>query len=173
VLVLGGSQGARQVNELVGAVLPGLRGRARVAHQTGPGREPCRPADEGYKGFEYVGAEMPDLLAAADVIVGRAGAGTIWEAVAAGKPMILIPLAAASRGDQLENARLLAEAGAAVCLAGDEATPDALMAALIPLLGSTEKRLAMAESGRLMAKPGAADAIAAIILDSIRKEGDA
>ncbi|MBU1081523.1 MAG: UDP-N-acetylglucosamine--N-acetylmuramyl-(pentapeptide) pyrophosphoryl-undecaprenol N-acetylglucosamine transferase, partial [Spirochaetes bacterium] len=73
VLVLGGSQGARQVNELVEAALPALRGLARVAHQAGPGNAPCRPADPDYKGFEYVSAEMPDLLAAADVIVGRAG----------------------------------------------------------------------------------------------------
>ena len=54
ILVLGGSQGARQINELIAAILPALAGKARVAHQTGPGNEPCRPADDGYHGFGFV-----------------------------------------------------------------------------------------------------------------------
>ena len=170
VLALGGSQGARQVNELVAAALPALAGKARVAHQTGPGNEPCRPADDGYKGFEFVNAELPDLYAAADVIVGRAGAGTLWEGAAASKPMVFIPLAgAASRGDQVENAELLAEAGAAVCLTGADATPDALVASLSRLLESPDERRAMAETARRMARPDAARTIADMILERIRE----
>ena len=78
ILVLGGSQGARQVNELIAAVLPALDGKARVAHQTGAGHEPCRPGEGSYYGFPFVRGEMPGLQAAADIIVGRAGAGTLW-----------------------------------------------------------------------------------------------
>jgi len=165
ILVLGGSQGARQINELMAAILPALAGKARVAHQTGPGNEPCRPADDGYHGFGFVNVELPHLLAAADIIVGRAGAGTIWESAAAGKAMVLIPLAgSASRGDQVENARLLAAAGAAVCLTGGDATADELLNRLMPLIDSSEKRLSMAAAARTIARPDAATAIADMIL---------
>jgi len=171
VLVLGGSQGARQVNELIAAILPGLNGLARVAHQTGPGHAPCRPADAGYKGFEFVRGEMADVLAAADIIVGRAGAGTLWEGAAAGKPMIFIPLAGSgSRGDQVDNAEMLAASGAAVCLTGTAATPEALLKALLPLTGSLEKRNKMASAAQKTARPDAASAIADLMLARIHKE---
>ena len=171
VLVLGGSQGARQVNELISTILPKLAGLARIAHQTGPGHEPSRPADSGYKGFAFVHGQMPDLLAAADIIVGRAGAGTLWEGAAAGKPMIFIPLAGSgSRGDQVDNAEMLAEAGAAVCLTGSAATPEALLEALLPLICSPEKRQAMSSAAQKTARPDAATAIAGMILKHIQKE---
>ncbi len=169
VLVLGGSQGARQVNELIAAILPELAGKARVAHQTGPGNAPVRPADGGYKGFEFVSDELPDLYAAADVIVGRAGAGTLWEGAASGKPMVFIPLGSGSRGDQVENARLLASRGGAVCLAGSDATPEALLAALEPLLSDPAARAAMAAAAGETARPDAAAAIAGMILDRVLK----
>jgi len=171
VLVLGGSQGARQVNELVAAILPVLDGKARIAHQTGPGHEPCRPADSGYKGFPFVSGEMPDLLAAADIIVGRAGAGTLWEGAAAGKPMVFVPLGGSgSRGDQVENAEMLADAGAALCLTGAAATPDALSAALLPLVESSAARRTMAEAARRLARPDAASVVADLIITRIWKD---
>lgn len=171
ILVLGGSQGARQVNELVSAVLPALEGKALVAHQTGAGNAPSRPADASYKGFEFVRDEMPDLLAAADIIVGRAGAGTLWEGASASRPMIFIPLAgSASRGDQLENARLMEEAGAAICLTGARASAEHLLAALWPLLESADARAAMAAAASRMARAGAAADIAALILERVRKD---
>lgn len=170
VLVLGGSQGARQVNELVEAVLPSLAGKARVAHQTGPGHEPARPADGEYRGFAYVKDEIADLYAAADVIVGRAGAGTLWEGAAAGKPMVFIPLSGSgTRGDQVDNARYLAASGAAVCLEGDDATPEALLASLLPLLASPGDRAAMASAAARLARPDAAAKAAGLILERIGK----
>lgn len=169
VLALGGSQGARQVNELIEAILPALAGKARVAHQTGPGNAPCRPADGGYKGFEFVSGELPDLYAAADVIVGRAGAGTLWEGAASGKPMVFIPLESGSRGDQVENARLLASRGGAVCLTGDDATPEALLAALSPLLSDPAARATMAAAAGETARPDAAAAIADMIIERVLK----
>ncbi|OHD13010.1 MAG: hypothetical protein A2Z96_01225 [Spirochaetes bacterium GWB1_48_6] len=171
VLVLGGSQGARQVNELIAAILPELNGKARVAHQTGPGHEPCRPADSGYKGFEFVREEMADVLAAADIVIGRAGAGTLWEGAASGKAMIFIPLAGSgNRGDQVDNAELLAAAGAAICLTGAAATPKTLIEAVLMLVGSAEKRAAMAMAAQRTARPDAAAAIAEMILAHIHRE---
>ena len=171
VMALGGSQGASQVNELVSAILPELAGKAALAHQTGSDHAPCRPADKGYRGFEFVTDELPDLLAAADIIIGRAGAGTLWEGAAAGKPMVFVPLGGpGSRGDQIENARLLADAGAAVSLAGDRATPGNLVAAIMPLIESPQARAAMAGAARRMARPDAAGIIADMILERIGKE---
>jgi UDP-N-acetylglucosamine--N-acetylmuramyl-(pentapeptide) pyrophosphoryl-undecaprenol N-acetylglucosamine transferase len=165
VLVLGGSQGARQVNELIEAILPALSGKAAVAHQTGAGNAPIRTADAGYKGFEFVHGELADLMAAADIIVGRAGAGTVWESSANGKPMVLVPLAGyGTRGDQVENARLLEASGAAIALVGDDAVPARLQAAVLELAGSTERRAAMAAAARQAAKPGAAALIADFLL---------
>jgi UDP-N-acetylglucosamine--N-acetylmuramyl-(pentapeptide) pyrophosphoryl-undecaprenol N-acetylglucosamine transferase len=178
VLVLGGSQGARQVNDLMQAILPALAGKAAVAHQTGAGNAPLRAADAGYKGFEYVHGELADLMAAADIIVGRAGAGTVWESSANGKPMVLIPLAGyGTRGDQVENARLLENAGAAIALVGDDAVPARLQAAVLELAGAPERRAAMAAAAREAARPGAAGLIADYVLNQAmtagarRKEG--
>jgi UDP-N-acetylglucosamine--N-acetylmuramyl-(pentapeptide) pyrophosphoryl-undecaprenol N-acetylglucosamine transferase len=168
VLVLGGSQGARQINELIAALLPGLGTLARVAHQTGPDNAPCRPDDASYKSFEFVHGELPDLLAAADLVIGRAGAGTIAECAAAGKPMLLVPLTGATRGDQVENARLLKQQGAAQVFEGPEARPDAVLAALQALLDNPGRRSAMAAAARKATGGNAAETIATAILKYIK-----
>ena len=117
-----------------------------------------------------VGDELPGLYGAADIMVGRAGAGTVWEGAAAGKPMVFIPLAGlGTRGDQVENADFLAASGAAVCLEGDEATPEALLASLLPLLASPEARTAMASAAARLARPDAAAKAAGLILERIGK----
>lgn len=174
VLVLGGSQGAREVNRLVEAALPRLKGAVAIAHQTGPGNPAAEPAGPRYKGFEFVGPELPDILAASTIVVGRAGAGTVWESSIAGLPMILVPLAGKeSRGDQVDNAKMLEENGAAICLVGEEASPDRLAAEIAALAGDPDRRRSMAEAARSLARPDAAEAIAAIVLDRIGEEGSA
>jgi UDP-N-acetylglucosamine--N-acetylmuramyl-(pentapeptide) pyrophosphoryl-undecaprenol N-acetylglucosamine transferase len=178
VLFLGGSQGARQVNELVAAILSSLEGRAFVAHQTGETRAgtgagaragvAARSQDGRYRSFPFLTDELPDVLAAADLVVGRAGASTLWECSALGKPMVLVPLCGSgTRGDQVDNARLFERAGAAVCLVGDEATPEALSRAVMDFLGSPGKMAAAGEAARGLAGADAAGAIADIILRRI------
>lgn len=167
VLVLGGSQGARQINELIAAILPELGTTVGIAHQTGPDHAPCRPADGFYKGFSFVHGELPDLMAAADLIIGRAGAATIAECAAAGKPMILIPLTGETRGDQVENARLLEREGAAVVLNGAEARPEALLSAVKSLLKDSSQRSSMAEKARKVVGNDAARCIAEVILQHL------
>lgn len=170
-LVLGGSQGALEVNRLVGSILPDLRGKVAVAHQTGPGNPAAEPPGPFYRGFEFVGDELPDIMAAASIVVGRAGAGTVWESAAAGLPMILIPLAGqGSRGDQVENARLLESHGAAVCLTGGSAVPERLLTEILGLASDPERRARMAAAAAGLARPGAADAIASMLLDRIGKD---
>jgi len=116
LLVLGGSQGAKEINDLIRAALPELKEIYTVVHQTGPALSWDVPACEKYKPYTYIKDEMPDVMAAAEIIMGRSGAG-IWEWAVSGKPMILLPLrGSGTRGDQIENARYFENAGAALVL---------------------------------------------------------
>jgi UDP-N-acetylglucosamine--N-acetylmuramyl-(pentapeptide) pyrophosphoryl-undecaprenol N-acetylglucosamine transferase len=163
LLVLGGSLGARQVNELVAATLPGLAGRVFVVHQTGSQWTPL-PDTPWYVSRPFFSTEMPDLYAGADLILGRAGAGTLWEAAATGVPLVLLPLGAGSRGDQGRNAELFAARGAALVLSPTDG-PTELLATLAQLLDEPARyataRLALAGFDAR----GAAHRIAAAILD--------
>jgi len=170
VLVMGGSQGARQINELVAAVLPALLERACVVHQTGEAN--AAPAtrvlarSERYRALPYIRDELPDLMAASSILVSRAGASSIWEAGALGKPLVLVPLAgAATRGDQVDNARLFEKAGAAKVLLGAGATPEALLAALGAWLDDPAAAAAAGAAARALAPSDAAARIARLILD--------
>jgi len=134
LFVLGGSQGAREVNNLVLASLPLLCPSVQIVHQTGKANfdevMASIPDDDNirasYRPLPYLGAEIADIYAASTIVAGRAGAGTVWEAASLGKPMILIPLSGpGTRGDQVENAALAAQAGAATVLEGAQISPPA------------------------------------------------
>ena len=112
LLVTGGSLGADAVNAVVLESLDALREHGWfVVHVAGQGK--LRAADgPGYRAFEFVADGWADLLAAADVVVSRAGANTLIELLALGKPNLLVPLPlAGSRGDQLDNAEFAERAG--------------------------------------------------------------
>ncbi len=165
VLFLGGSQGARQVNELVAAIRPELSKKAFIVHQTGEGGTPAAPADERYRPFAYIREEMPQVLAAADVVVGRAGAGTLWECGALGKAMVLVPLCGSgTRGDQVDNARLFAASGAASVLVGEEAGPERLLAEIAAFLDDPARREAAGRAALALAGRDAAAEAAELIL---------
>ena len=128
LLVMGGSMGAQAVNDMMDACIHRLLRMFQVVHIRG--KENLNSALDGlagYKQFEYVGEELPHLLALADVVCSRAGANAIWEFAALHKPLLLVPLPlSASRGDQIENARSFEKAGYARVLLQEEATPDTL-----------------------------------------------
>jgi UDP-N-acetylglucosamine--N-acetylmuramyl-(pentapeptide) pyrophosphoryl-undecaprenol N-acetylglucosamine transferase len=112
LLVVGGSLGSRFLNGCVRAVLDELLGRFDVVHLCGRGQREPGLERSGYAQFEFVGAEYGDLLAAADLVVSRAGANGLFELLALRKPTLFVPLGtAASRGDQLENAAWAADRG--------------------------------------------------------------
>jgi UDP-N-acetylglucosamine--N-acetylmuramyl-(pentapeptide) pyrophosphoryl-undecaprenol N-acetylglucosamine transferase len=145
LLALGGSQGAREINELVRAALPELTRHYTVVHQTGPASGWDLPASERYRPYPYIAGEMPQVLASAELVLGRSGAGTVWESAVLGKPMLLIPLrGSGTRGDQVENARFFERAGAALVLSGEAAAPENLAKTVNALAGDPEKREAMA-----------------------------
>jgi len=113
VVVFGGSLGADALNRVVREALDRLLAFATIVHVCGPGRTDASFAGRpGYRQFEFVGAEWGDLLAAADVVVARAGANSLYELVALRKPHLLVPLPrSASRGDQISNAAYAVEHG--------------------------------------------------------------
>lgn len=166
VLVLGGSQGALQINRLMAEIGRDLTKLAHVVHQTGPWEE--APQKSGfYRPIPFIGPELPDYLAAADLLISRAGASTLWEAAVQAVPMVLIPLGTgSSRGDQLKNSRLLAQAGAAEVLTGD-VTPSELLNTVCTVLEDSEKRQSMGRAAAAWGCRDAAEKIAGIIRDTV------
>ncbi|MDR1899715.1 MAG: undecaprenyldiphospho-muramoylpentapeptide beta-N-acetylglucosaminyltransferase [Treponema sp.] len=168
LLVLGGSQGAAALNELVRESLPELTRYYTVVHQTGPNREWDLPAAEKYRPYPYIGAEMPHVLAAAELVLGRSGAGTVWECAVTGKPMVLVPLSGSgTRGDQVENAGYFERQGAALALTGGGLDGRKLGEAVAALALDGEKRRAMAAAAAAVGKADGAALIAAAILELI------
>jgi UDP-N-acetylglucosamine--N-acetylmuramyl-(pentapeptide) pyrophosphoryl-undecaprenol N-acetylglucosamine transferase len=132
LLVSGGSQGARSLNALVTEALPVLLEKWNVVHQTGSSGGTLLELP-GYRQIEYIGEEYGDILAAADLVLCRSGATTLWELAAVRKASILVPLGLeASRGDQLRNAELFARIGASFILGASE---DAGVSGLLKLTG--------------------------------------
>lgn len=135
LLVFGGSLGARAINQAVRAALPSLLGRYAVAHVTGGGNlDTALDGKDGYRQFEFLHEGFGDLLAAADLVVSRAGANALAELVALQKPHLLIPLPASqSRGDQIENAAAYEARGASLVRDEAELTAETLLADLATL----------------------------------------
>ena len=139
LLIMGGSLGARRINQVVRAVLPQLLANYQIVHLCGQGQVDPAMASVGYAQFEYVQDEMPHLLAMADLVVSRAGSNAIFELLALRKPMLLIPLTKKqSRGDQLLNAQSFERAGFAGVLEEERLTESALLAAVDALFEQRE-----------------------------------
>ncbi len=133
LLVTGGSLGADVLNRAVDEALRRLLERFVVVHVRGPGKRAERQAP-GYHPFEYVTDDWGDLLAAADLVVSRAGANTLFELLALGKPNLLVPLSArVSRGDQLENAEYARAEGYSRVLPEERLDAETLVAAVLEL----------------------------------------
>lgn len=172
LLVLGGSLGAHQLNELVVNNLDWLTGRFTVVHQCGAKDADFVPVrTESYLPYPFIYEQMPDVIACADIVLSRAGANTIWESSVLGKPSVLVPLCGSgTRGDQLDNARFFEESGAAFVLSGDSASSSNLRAALEKLVDNNTRRLMAEKSLALSAGKKPARLIADIIFDSISKD---
>ena len=168
VLVVGGSQGARQLNELLPATLSRLEGTNEIAvvHQVGHKNvDDARAAYAATTLPPNVRADvvaflddMPRALAESHLVISRAGAITLAEICAAGRPSLLVPLSIAG-AHQVDNARRLVEAGAAEMFG--PGNDDKVFAELLEgLLRDTERLEIMSRAARALARPGAAEAIA-------------
>ena len=128
ILVFGGSLGADIVNKNIRKILPKILTDFNVIHICGPGKIDSNCNYISYKQFEYLHEEFAHILAAADLVISRAGANSVYELIMAKKPNILIPLAAkSSRGDQILNANYCAENGYSELILQENLNPEILL----------------------------------------------
>ncbi|MGI6168867.1 MAG: undecaprenyldiphospho-muramoylpentapeptide beta-N-acetylglucosaminyltransferase [Christensenellales bacterium] len=131
LLIIGGSLGAKAINNTVRNILPALTEQFSVIHLCGKGNlEPSLQLPH-YAQFEFVEDELPHLFAAADIVLSRAGANAIFELLALRKPALLVPLTkSSSRGDQLLNAENFRSKGYSLVLLQEDMTDQSLLDAV-------------------------------------------
>ena len=178
LLVFGGSQAVRRINDALAAALPRLVERVRVVHVTGDAgyaaalaaRE-ALPAElrDRYRPAPFLhGEDMTLALAAADLAVGRAGASTLAEAAAFALPTAIVPYPHAA-GHQRLNAEAFAEAGAAVLIEDEDLDAERLLE-VAGLLADPARHAVMSAAARDLARPDAAVALADLVLAVARRE---
>jgi UDP-N-acetylglucosamine--N-acetylmuramyl-(pentapeptide) pyrophosphoryl-undecaprenol N-acetylglucosamine transferase len=166
ILIFGGSQGAHAINMAMVEAAPRLAtqpGGLAITHQTG--ERDLERVREGYRRAGLEARVEPFLFAmdremkSADVVICRAGATTLAELTAAGLPAVLVPLPTAADDHQRKNAEAVAAAGAAELLEQAQMTGDRLAERIIGLATDPQRRVAMANAARRLAKPDAARVI--------------
>ena len=168
ILVIGGSLGAATVNNAVRSLLPRLLEKYQIIHICGKGHlDEALIGRSGYVQYEYVDAPLRHLFAAADLILSRAGANSICEILALRKPNVLIPLsAAASRGDQILNARSFEKQGFSAVLEEENLSDETLYDAIETTYENRQKFTQSMEKSTL------SDAVA-IIMELIESYAEA
>ena len=136
--IMGGSLGAKKINEAVRESLNQLTARYQIVHLCGKGNIDTNFSNvPGYRQFEYVHEELPDILAATELVITRGGSNAIFEFLALNIPMLIIPLSLQqSRGDQILNAKAFEEKGYSLTLAEENLTRESL----IKYIGSVQKK---------------------------------
>src|SRR5207249_5995184 len=168
LLVTGGSQGARNLNNAVWGALDDLaRMYEHVIHVAGRqgAHGVAEHMRERYEGMAF-SDDMPALTARADLIVGRAGVGTIAEAAAVGLPMVLVP-GTFGGGHQEENAAAMVSAGAAVRIADDELDGDSLLRTIDGL--QADRIRAMAKASAAAGRHDAAQRVLAVLHEVVSR----
>ncbi|MBU1045708.1 undecaprenyldiphospho-muramoylpentapeptide beta-N-acetylglucosaminyltransferase [Patescibacteria group bacterium] len=181
IFIWGGSQGAKEMNELVLTALPDLLKNFEIIHQCGLKnyeeakvmadiiiKEP--PLAKGYHLFDFLTEnEMKQAYKSAHLIISRAGSGAIFEIAAAGKPSIMIPLPESSQDHQAKNANAYASTGAAVVMEPKNPTPALLFSKIMLIFSQPEKMQEMGRAALRFAKPNAAKDIAAELISYLIK----
>lgn len=179
ILIFGGSQGARFLSDAVPEALAGLSDSVRqrlVVHQQAREEDVMRVRDV-YSAANITAtvdtffADLPELMASAHLVMARAGASTVAELGVIGRPAILVPLPGSLDNDQLENARHLAESGAAWCIEQKDLSPQRLMHEFGRLLAEPGHLAKAAEAAKRAGKPNAAGALADLVEGMIRRSG--
>lgn len=172
LLVTGGSLGAVRINKTLVDSLPALaEAGVQVLHITGRGKAMLDASGgllsaPGYRQLEYVDA-MEQAYAAADLMVSRAGAGTVSEVAAVGMPAVFVPLPVGN-GEQAYNAATLTERDAALAVLDKEFTPEWLRATVLPLLQDPERLQQMSERAYRSGIRDAAAKMASMIVRAAR-----
>lgn len=168
LLVYGGSQGAQRLNLTFGAAGPALAAaRVQVLHACGPGKAVVvagGASDVPYVVVDYLD-RMDLAYAAADMVVGRAGAGTVCEVSAVGLPAAYVPLPIGN-GEQRLNAAAVVQAGGALLVADEGCTPDWVERELLPVLTDPARREVMARAAAALGVRDADERLADLVLDA-------
>ncbi|MFZ1412379.1 MAG: undecaprenyldiphospho-muramoylpentapeptide beta-N-acetylglucosaminyltransferase [Micropruina sp.] len=174
LLVSGGSQGARSINQATEAARDRLLAAGiQVLHVLGPRNfTDHQPVTDPVTGARYVPVayvdRMEDAYAAADLMLGRSGAGTVMETATVGLPMIFVPLPHGN-GEQARNADFLIDGGAGVLVADAELTADRLLSEALPLLNDAPRLAAMSAATRNLVPADAAGELARQVLGVARE----
>ena len=152
LMVMGGSIGSVYINNAIRGCIDTLLTKYQIIHLCGKGNiDESLKDKKGYAQFEYISENLPDLFAAADLVVARAGANSICELLALHKPNILIPLSRnASRGDQILNANSFAKQGFSAVLEEEEVTSEKLMATIDDVMAHRSKYIDAMKNSRQM-----------------------
>lgn len=171
VLVVGGGTGSSTLNEIVFLGSQAWTAFAELVHITGLEKSPHRPPalerPERYHQLDFVGEDIVHLFAAADVVVSRAGLGTMTELAALSKPVILVPI---PDSQQEKNAAYVAERGAGRVFREIDLTPEQLVTMTRALLDDPEKAREMGRRLHDLFRPGAREAVAEEIMKLAKKE---
>lgn len=176
ILVLGGSQGSQRINDVLLIILPEILKDFELIHQTGQKNykeieaETMVVTDEKLRKYYHLFSflleeELREAYAVADLIVSRAGAGSIFEIAAVGKPSILVPLSEAAQNHQYKNAYAYAETGAARVIEEPNFTPHFFLERLKFLFSQPGNLNTMANNARNFSKPYAAKVIAEYLVN--------
>ncbi|MDP3995898.1 MAG: undecaprenyldiphospho-muramoylpentapeptide beta-N-acetylglucosaminyltransferase [bacterium] len=180
ILIIGGSQGSQRINDEILEVLPQLLERFEIIHQCGEKsyatikkeisviiNERLEPFYRLYSFLEEL--DLRQSYAAADIIIGRAGSGTIFEIAASGKPSILVPLPEAAQNHQLKNAYAYQESGGSMVIEENNFSSHFLLEKLISLFENPSKLKEMSKKAKEFSKPEAGWIIANYLIEYLIK----
>jgi UDP-N-acetylglucosamine--N-acetylmuramyl-(pentapeptide) pyrophosphoryl-undecaprenol N-acetylglucosamine transferase len=185
IYVTGGARGSSPINVRIEKALPLLLPFVQIIHSTGPTEangdyprlvEVKKQLPKGQRGryivMETVGDELADVFALVALVVGRSGAGTVAELAALGKPSILIPLPGTGGDEATKNARVFADAHAAILIPQSEASPELIASHILALKNDPDRLARMGDAARALAPREAAHRIADEILTLARTRHD-
>lgn len=143
LMVVGGSQGAESINQIIRNSLPELLKDFQICHMCGKGNiNPDFNDTKGYKQFEYINKGLPHIYAMADIVISRAGATTLFEVLSLRKPNILIPLSKnASRGDQILNAESFKKQGFSSVINEEQLSAETMLKSISEVYKNRDKYL--------------------------------
>lgn len=179
IFVYGGSQGARIINDKVLNILPQLLHKYQVVHQTGEknyaevehkaGELGIKAGREGYQPVAFVGPELKDILAVADLVITRAGANSLSEIAANGKPAIVVPLDNSANDHQRANAYAISRRGGCIVLEENNLGENLFLSRIEEVMNDEALRQKLSENIRHFYHPDAAEKIAEGILGMINR----
>lgn len=175
ILILGGSQGAVEINTLVLAILEEITSRYEVIHQTGKGTYEVilqetnslpKENSSSYHIFDFLNEQqLKNAYTLSNLVISRAGAGAIFELALLGKPSIIIPITKSAANHQVKNATLYQKAGACILFEKENSTPHILLNQIDKLIQDEILRNSLSIAALNFAKPNAAESIAELLIE--------